>query len=203
MILELIGSFNLLATGLEALIIPLIIAGGVVSTVAAVQQGRAAKAAGKAQEAIAERNALLAERQAEQEQLAALEAAKVQEREGKRLLARQRAMFAISRVQIGKGTPLSVVVEQAAVLKAEELTILTEGAIAASQRRAQAGILRAGGAAARARGRAAGRASILTAIGTGLSTAGAVGLASSRFKSPVRRPSGRATSGFDFSRTLP
>ena len=125
-----------------AAVIPLIIASGVIATVSQVQQGRAAREAGEAQAAIAARNAQLAERQAEAEQAAALEAAKVQEKEGKKLLARQKALFAVSGVQVGIGTPLDVIVEQAGELKAEELTILTEGAISAAQRRGQADIFR-------------------------------------------------------------
>lgn len=178
----------ILATGLEPLVIPAIIAAATVSTVAVIQQGRAAREAGRAQEAIAARNAQLAERQAEAEQQAALEAAKIHEEEGKRLLARQRALFAVSGVEIGRGTPLSKVVGTAADLKAEELTILTEGAIVATQRRAQAGILRAGGAAAKARGKAAGRAATLAATGSILTGIGQVGIAAKAgFKFPGQK----------------
>ena len=164
----------ILATG-AAIALIAIIAGGAVTAVSQIQQGRAAREAGEAQAAIAARNALLAERQAEAEQAAALEAAKVQEAEGKKLLARQRALFAVSGVQIGIGTPLDVIVEQAEVLKAEELTILTEGAISAAQRRGQADIFRAQGSAAKARGRAASRAATLAAGGSILTTIGTVG----------------------------
>jgi len=155
----------------EAVIIGMIIAGGVTTAVSQVQAGRAARAAGKTQEAIAQRNALLAERQAEAEQQAAVEAARRQEREGKALKGRQRAAIAKAGVQV-RGTPLSVLVETAEILEAERLTILREGIISAEQRRAEAGIFRARGAAARARGVAAARAGTLAAAGTILTTVG-------------------------------
>lgn len=178
-----------IATGLEALIIPALITGVAIQTVSAIQQGRAAKTQARFQEAIAARNAKLAERKAEAEQQAALEAAKVKEREGKEILAQQRAAFAISGVQIGRGTPLSVAVETAKNIKAEELTILREGVISAAQRRGEADIFRLTGKAAKKRGRAAGRAAILAAGGSILTGIGSVGIASKQgfrtFKSRV------------------
>ena len=170
----------ILATGLKPLIIPALIAGATVSAVSAIQQGRAARAQASAQEAIAARNAQLAERQAEAEQQAAIEAAAIQEEEGKRLLARQRAAFAVSGVEIGRGTPLSVVVETAAELKAEELTILREGAISAAQRKGEADIFRLRGEAAKKKGKAAGRAATLAATGSILTGVGQVGTARSK-----------------------
>ncbi len=176
---ELIDLFsNVIATGLEPLIIAAIIAGGTVTVVSQIQQGRAAAAQGAAAQAIAQRNALLAERQAEEERVAAAAEALRQEREGKALKGRQRALFAKSGVEL-RGSPLSVIVETAENLEADRLTILREGAIRAGTAQAQAGIFRAGGVAAKARGKAAKRASILTAVGTGLSTAGQVGVAQS------------------------
>ena len=157
----------------------LLIAGGSLVAASQVQQGRAARQTGRTQEAIAQRNALLAERQAEAEQQAAVEAAKQQEREGKALKGRQRAAIAKAGV-LSRGTPLSVLVETAENLEADRLTILREGAISAAQRRGQAGIFRAQGAAAKARGKAAGRAANLAAAGTILTTAGTVG--QSRFE---------------------
>ena len=99
----------------ELITIGLIIAGGTLTAVSQVQQGRAARQAGRTQEAIAQRNALLAERQAEAEQQAAVEEAKRQEREGEALKGKQRAAIAKSGV-LARGTPLSVLVETAEVL---------------------------------------------------------------------------------------
>ena len=57
-----IDLFSITATGLEPLVIPAIIAAGTIQVVSTIQQGRAAKAQGRAQAEIAARNALLAER---------------------------------------------------------------------------------------------------------------------------------------------
>lgn len=163
---------------MAAAIIPLIIAGGAVATVSTIQQGRAAEAQGRAQAEIAARNALLAERQAEEERVAAAAEALRVEEEGKRLRGRQVSLFAKSGVEL-RGTPLSVIVDSAVNIEADRLTILREGAIRAGTLKEQAGIFRAQGASAKARGRATKRASILAAVGTGLSTAGQVGISSS------------------------
>ncbi len=145
--------------------------GGGLQVLSQIQQGRAARETGKAQAAIAERNALLAERQAEAERQAAVAEAKIQREAGEELLARQRALFAKGGVEL-RGTPLAVVVDTAEKLEADRLTILRESAISAAQARGQADILRLQGRAAKARGGAAGRASVLAAGGTILSTIG-------------------------------
>ena len=160
--------------------------GGGLQAVSTIQQGRAAEAQGRTQEAIAIRNAQLAERQAGEQRVAAAAEALRVEREGERLKGRQVALFAKSGVEL-RGTPLSVIIDSAVNIEADRLTILREGAIRAGTSRAQAGIFKAQGAAAKARGRATKRASILTAVGTGLSTVGSVGIASSRF-SPDKGP---------------
>ncbi len=198
------------------MVVPAIIALAVIQGVSEIQKGRAAKEQAafarqqaevqgafaiqqaEAQQAIAERNAQLAERQAEAETQAALAEAKKQAREGKRFLARQRAAFAVSGVAIGRGTPLAVVVETAAELKAEELTILREGIISAAQRRGEADIFRLRGdifklrgqvgaetarltgLAATAKGKAASRAATLAATGSILTGIGQVGVAKSK-----------------------
>ncbi len=164
-----------------------LIVGGSLTAASQIQQGRAARAQGRTQNEIAQRNALLAERQAEAEQQAAVAAARKQEREGKAFKGRQRAAIAKSGV-LARGTPLSVIVETAENLEADRLTILREGAISASQRRGQADVLRFQGAAAKERGKAAGRAANLAAAGTILTTIGSVAKPKppgSKFKSKV------------------
>ena len=178
---ELIECFNILATGGE-IALALIIAGGVTSTVAAVQSGRAARAKGEAAEKIAQRNAQLAERQAEEEQTAAAAEALRIERQGKALKSKQRTLFAKAGVE-ARGTPLSVIVETAQNIEADRLTILREGQIRRGTSIAQAGIFRAQGKSAKARGKATQRASVLSAVGTSLSTVGQAKLAQSKFKS--------------------
>lgn len=170
--------FNILCTGAELapLIVPLLIAGGTVATVSAIQQGRAAEAQGRFQEKIAARNAEQALREAEGKRQAAAEAAIQKEREGRKLKGRQRALFAKSGVEL-RGSPLSVLVETAQDIEADRLTILREGAIAEASDEFRAGILRAQGSAAKARGRAAKRASVLSAVGTATSAGATAGLA--------------------------
>ena len=160
-----------------------LIVGGSLTAAGQIQQGRAAKAAGETQEAIAQRNALLAERQAEAEQQAAAREALQQERQGRALKGSQRAAIAKAGVQ-ARGTPLSLIVETAENLEADRLNILREGAITASQLKGQAGVFRAQGAAAAARGKAASRASRLAATGTILTTIGTASLAQSQFGTP-------------------
>ncbi len=150
-----------------------------VGTVSAVQQGRAARAQGDFQEKIAFRNAEEARKAAEGQREAAAEAAIEQERRGKALKGRQRALFAKSGVEL-RGSPLAVLVETAQDLEADRLEILRQGAIGASSLEAQAGIIQAQGTAAKARGRATQRASVLSAIGTGASGLATAGLARSR-----------------------
>lgn len=179
---------------MDALVLSAIIGGGIFQAISTIEQGRAARAQGEAeagifaqQAAIAERNALLAERQAEAEQQAAVEAARQQEREGEALKGRQRALFAKAGV-LARGTPLSVIVETAENLEADRLTILREGFISAAQARGradisrlQAGVSVARGVAAKARGRAAGRAATLAAGGTILTTVGQAGYTKYQF----------------------
>lgn len=169
-------------------IIAVSVAGGL-QAVSQVQQGKAARAQGEAQAAIANRNAILAERQAAAEKTAAAEAAKAQTREGEELLARQRALFAKGGV-VAKGTPLSVIADTATTLEADRLTLLREGAVRASQATGQADVFRLQGSAAKAKGRAASRASKLAAAGTILSTVGTAGTLSSL------RPTTTPTSNF-------
>ncbi len=177
---ELIECFNILATGGE-IAVALIIAGGVTTTVSAIESGRAARAQGKAAEKIALRNAQLAERQAAEEQVAAAAEALRIERQGVALKKKQRTLFAKSGVEL-RGTPLSVIVETAQNIEADRLTVLREGAIRAGTSKAQADIFRAQGKSAKARGKATQRASVLSAVGTSLSTIGSAKLAKSRFK---------------------
>ncbi len=173
--------FDIIATGAELapFIVPLLIAGTTVSVAAAVQQGRAAKAQAGFQAEIAERNAQQALREAEGKRQAASEAAIQKEREGRTLKARQRAAFAKGGVEL-RGSPLSVLVETAEDIEADRLTILREGAIAGATDEFRAGILRAQGRSAKARGRTAKRASVLSAIGTATTGLASAGLAQSR-----------------------
>lgn len=158
------------------LVVPLIIASGTVATVSTVQAGRAARAQGKQQQDIQNRNAQLAEQKAEAERVAAEAEALKFETQGEALKSRQRALFAKSGVEL-RGSPLSVIADTAQNLEADRLSILREGVIRSGTTKQRADIFRAEGSAAAARGKAASRASILTATGTALSTGAKVGIA--------------------------
>jgi len=159
-----------------------LIATATIGTVSAVQQGRAAKAQGRFQSKIAARNAEQALKEAEGKRQAAAEAAIQRERKGRALKGKQVGLFAKAGVEL-RGSPLSVLVETAQDIEADRLTILREGALAASTDEFRAGIFRAEGSAAKAKGRAAQRASVLSGIGTATSGLASAGLASSQFKS--------------------
>ena len=162
--------------------VTLLIIAATVGTVSAVEQGRAADKQARFQEKIAQRNADIALKDAEGQRSAAAEAAIQQERRGKALKAKQRALFAKSGVEL-RGSPLSVLVETAQDAEADRLTILREGAIRGSRFEAQAGNILAQGSAARARGSAAKRASVLSAVATGTSGVARAGLAQKQLSS--------------------
>jgi len=165
--------FEILATGGE-IAIYLAIAGAAATTVSTVQQGRAAKAQGKAQSEIAARNAQMAEQQAEEQRVAAAAEAVRIEEQGEALKSRQRALYAKGGVEI-KGSSLAVLVDTASKTAADAAEIRRQGVISSISSQAQGDVMRAQGAAAKAKGAAAGRASILSATGTGLSGAAKVG----------------------------
>jgi len=152
-----------------------LIASAAVGTTATIQQGRAAKAQGKAQEAIAIRNAEMAEAQAEEQRTAAAAEAVRIEEQGEALRSRQRALFAKSGVEAGKGSPLAVLVDTASKTAADAAEVRRQGIISSMSSRAQGDVLRAQGVSAKARGRAAGRASVLSGVGTGISGVASIG----------------------------
>lgn len=147
-----------------------ILIGGGLTAGAQIQAGRAAKAQAETESDIAAYNARLKEAEAKAEQESAAAAAKQFAEEAEAITSRQRVLFAKGSVEPARGTPLSVIVKTAQELEADRLTILREGAISSAQRRAEAGIFKLRGGAAKARGKAAFRGSILSAGGTILTT---------------------------------
>jgi len=150
------------------------IAGLGLQGVGMIQQGIAAREQGEAEARIAEYNAQLAERQAaEAEKAAAYEAGK-QEKEGERLQARQRALYAKGGVQ-AIGTPLTVLEETEKELEMDRLMILREGKISSARARSQAQMARMRGEAAKKKGKSALIGSSLAAGGTVLTGLGKIG----------------------------
>jgi hypothetical protein len=168
-------------TGAEIALIAIAVAGTTTAVVAQQQQGKEAKRQADFQSKIAARNAEQAIKDAEGKRESAAEAAIQKEREGRRLKARQVAGFAKSGVEL-RGSPLSVLVETAQDVEADRLTILREGAIAGATDEFRAGILRAQGSAAKARGSAAKRASVLSSIGTAATGASNIGFKANELK---------------------
>jgi hypothetical protein len=165
----------------EFAIIALLAAGTTATVVSQVEQGKAAKSQADFQSKIAARNAEQARKEAEGQRQAAAEAAIEQERQGRQAKGRRIAGQAKSGTAIGRGSNLAALVAEAEILEADRLTILREGAIRGSSLDFEAGNILAQGRAAKARGSAAKRASVLSAVGTGLSGAASIGMASSKF----------------------
>ena len=145
-----------------------LIASAAISTVGAIQQGKAAETQAENEETIAEFNQAVANQQASEEERAAAERALIQEREGEKFKARQRAVAGTTRVEV-RGSILTVLEDTAITLELDRLNILREGSIRAGQRRAQGTSFGLSAKAAGSRAKAQSRATVLTGISTGLS----------------------------------
>jgi hypothetical protein len=113
-------------TGAEIAIIGLTAAGVGVSAYSMYQTGQAQARQAKAQSAWADYNAKVAQREADAERKAAAFEAEQQKRQGKMLLARQRAMVGAKGVEF-EGSPLLVAEDTAAQLAIENANIRTTG----------------------------------------------------------------------------
>lgn len=133
-----------------------------------LQAGRAAEAQGESEEAFAEYNAQLAEREAEEAQEAAAGEERRHRKAGVRLKATQRARFGALGVT-PEGSPLDVMAETAAELERDALTIRRGGQLGYQRFTAEASLQRIAGRSALLRGRARRRASYLGIGATALS----------------------------------
>jgi len=159
------------------------------TTAGQIQQGKAAEAQGKSEQAILEHNARIAEEQAEDERTAAKTEAEKFAEQGRRLMGTQRVQLARGGVLSTEGTPALLLEQTAQELEQERLDILTEGFRRGEFRESEAFGLRFQGTSARASGSNIRRGSTLAATGTLLTGLGQVGLASSSFtKSTVKPP---------------
>lgn len=185
-------------------------AGTVVAYAGQQQQARAATAQVKTQQAILERNAAsqqaiaeynaqIAERQADEERKAARKAARKFEREGKRLIGTQRVQLARGGVLSTEGTPALLLEETAQELEQERIDILTEGFLRGEfleseavglrfRGTTEAESLRFQGAAAGARGANIARGARLASMGTLLTGFGTIGLRTSQLRDRQRPP---------------
>lgn len=135
--------------------------GGTVSAVNTYQQG-------KAQNALNQRNAQIADQAALDRERDSRILANAQRDRNRKLMSRQRALLAKSGVIADTGSPLALQAQQAGELEMAALDAERTGNVEASQLRQQAVLDRMAG-------RAAKRAGTLGAAGTILSTAGSVG----------------------------
>jgi hypothetical protein len=156
----------------------LAVVGTVVTAGGAIYQGRAAQAAATYNARVAEMNAKIADRAAqdELERGAREEQRKRQEVAG--IAARQRAGMAAAGLDITFGTPLEMLVDTAYAGEMDALTIRTNANRAAYNREVEAANLRAQGQMYEFEGRSARSGSMLSAVGT---LAGGFGSAAGKF----------------------
>ena len=151
-----------------------LIVGAGITAAGQIQQGRVAKAQGKATEKIQRYNAELAEREGK----ARMEASKLEERrvarQEKMFRGEQRARFAKAGISISEGTPIDVLADTAAQFAIDRNLTLRQGLTGQQQAKGQTAIFSAQGQQAKAIGRANQRLSYFNVAGTTLMAAGAI-----------------------------
>ena len=162
-----------------------IVVGGGLQAYGQYQAGKAAEAQGKAEQAIAEHNARLKEREAAAELERSRAAAERFEREGEALIGEQVVALAKGGVLTTVGTPALLLEETEQELEADRMQILKEGFLARSFRESEAEGLRFGGRAALARGRNIKTASRYRAAGSILTTIGTAAFAGKTLSKPA------------------
>jgi len=149
--------------------------GGAISAISTIEQGRAAKAQGKAEEKIAEFNA----DQQRKEAKSRMQAAELKEervsRQEKITKAEQRVAFAKSGISITESSSLNVLIDTAEQFAQDRALTLREGVVGASTLKQQASLTLAGGKLAADIGSRKQTASMLQAGGTILTTAAMAG----------------------------
>lgn len=147
----------------------LFFAGTFIKAGSAIQQGRIADIEARAEAALNERNARIAEMDAKaREAKARFDAVRVSRR-GTDILGRLRVRLGASGARLDVGAPIRVLSEQAEELELEQLLVGFEGRTEAARFRSIAGIERFKGSLAKARGKSARREG-LTRAGTSLLT---------------------------------
>ena len=126
--------------------------------------------AGKAQQALNNRNAEISDQAALDAERDSRFAANEQRKKGEALKARQRALYAKAGVVAATGSPLLVQVEQAGELELTALDIERGGSITAAQQRNQAVLDRMAGRSARTTANLNTAGTILQGIGSSAGT---------------------------------
>ncbi|MCP4537768.1 MAG: hypothetical protein GY832_11545 [Chloroflexi bacterium] len=158
------------------LAIPMMIAGTAISAIGAIGAGRAQQQQSEDAAAISEYNAQVARNQAEAEERKAGIAAEQLERKGEALLATQRTQYGRGGVLSGTGTPQVVQADTATQLEMDRQMVLAEGAEAAQFAMSQATGHMMQAKSYKSQGKYAMRGAGLSALGTGLSGLGQIGV---------------------------
>lgn len=108
-----------------AAVVPLAIAGTLISAAGAVQQGVAAREQAQYQSAVARNNQIIAQQKAEDARLRGAEAERRRRIETAQLIGRQRASAAAAGVVVDEGSALDLVADTAAIGEQDALTIRT------------------------------------------------------------------------------
>ena len=143
-----------------------------VGAAGSVQQGRAAKAAGKYNQQVAEMNAELSERRAQDALERGAQEEQRKRQEVARIMGAQTAAMAANGLDISFGSPLDTLVDTATLGELDALTIRTNAYREAYDFRVDAVNQRAGGTLERMKGDATAKGGYLTAAGTILTGAG-------------------------------
>lgn len=156
----------------------LAVVGTVVSAGGAIYQGRAAQAAATYNARVAEMNAKIAEKAAQDELERGAREEQRKRQEVAAIAAQQKAGMAAAGLDITYGTPLETLVDTAYAGEMDALTIRTNANRAAYNREVEAANLRAQGQLYEMEGRSARTGSMLSAVGT---LAGGFGSAMGKF----------------------
>lgn len=143
-----------------------------VGAAGSVQQGQAAKAAGKYNQQVAEMNAELSERRAQDALERGAQEEQRKRQEVARIMGAQTAAMAANGLDITFGSPLDTLIDTATLGELDALTIRTNAYREAYDFRVDAVNQRAGGTLERMKGDATAKGSYLEAAGTILTGAG-------------------------------
>lgn len=155
---------------------PVTIGLAIVGVVGALQQGQAAKSAAKSDAKIANHNAVLANRKAEDARTRGAQEGRAKQIQTMQLLGLQRAAAAGAGVQVDSGSALKLTEDTAMFGKLDELTIRNNAERQALGFEGQASIFGAEAEAAKAAGSAAETASFINAGSSLLGSANASGI---------------------------
>ena len=164
-----------------------LVAGAGISAFGAVQQGKAAEAQAKSEQAILEYNARLKEREAKAERDRAIKEAQRFEKQGEAFRGKQKVSIAKGGVLSTEGSPLALIDETIEGLEEDKRSIISEGFLRESFRLSEAEGLRFQGRSALARGKNIKTGSQIGAAGTLLTGLGGAAKTRNELKPPTSK----------------